>query len=162
MPSFALKCKATAKLRIKANGEKVVQETNNHTCKVSEEEEFDDIFDAEEQMKTAAEKMVVAELKMSAAEISKCVLDQFKERFAHKMYKGLHIKQLKGIVYRARRAEFADWAGRIESFPLVYTSTTDERLFLQFNLAINVEGKLHRIIGWAHPYLLFQLKDGKV
>ena len=99
-------------------------------------------------MKRAAEKMAVTKLKMSAAEISTCILDQFKERHAHKMYNGLNIEQLKGIVYQERRAEFADWAGQLESFPLVYTSATDEILFRLFKLVISVEDKLHRLMAW--------------
>ena len=71
----------------------------------------------------------MSELKLSAAEISAQVLHEFEDKYKDRMFKGLNIEQMKSMVYRARKSEFADWAARIESFPLAYTSSVNEILF---------------------------------
>ena len=38
----------------------------------------------------------------------------------------------------------------------------DERLFLQFNLNVNIDQKLQKLSGFVHPDLLYNLKHGPV
>ena len=101
-------------------------------------------------------------LSLSANDIANEVLRETRTANQGNLFQALNVEQLKAHVYRARRAEFADWAARIESFPLVYISPSGKCLFLQFNITMNVKGQLHCIIGRAHPDLIFQLKGGKV
>ena len=89
-------------------------------------------------MKQLVEEKSVKERAKSANEIASEVLALTKQKRAGGLFQAL-----------SRRAEFADWAARIESFPMAFTAPDDERLFLQFNLTVNIGGQLHRIIGWV-------------
>ena len=51
-------------------------------------------------------------------------------------YEGLRTDQLKSLIQRTRRGEYADWEGIIISHPLVNCGD-DERLFLQFNVNVH-------------------------
>jgi hypothetical protein len=77
-------------------------------------------------------------------------------------YEGLKKDQLKSLVQRTRRGEIADWEGLITSFPLVNCSDCDERLFLQFNVNVNIAQKMQKLIGFSHPDLIHNLKYGPV
>ena len=77
-------------------------------------------------------------------------------------YERLRMDQLKSIVQRTRRGEFADWEGVISSFPLLHCADDDERLFLQFNVNVNIKQKIEKLIGFAHPDLIHRLKYGPV
>ena len=147
---------------IKMNGQQLFSEANEHTCKPTKQRNLGPILELEGEMKQVVEKLAVSELKLSAAEISAQVLHEFEDKYKDRMFKGLNIEQMKSMVYRARKSEFADWAARIESFPLAHTSSVDERFFLQFHSVVNVDGELHRIIRWGHPDIIFHLKGGKV
>jgi hypothetical protein len=68
--------------------------------------------------------------------------------------------QIRAMVHRCRSKEFYDWEAVIQSAPLVQASDTDERPFLQFNLCVNTDGTaLQKIIGWAHPAIIFHVKS---
>jgi len=78
---------------------------------------------------------------------------------------------MKAIVYYVRTKEYGDWMGRIVCHPLSTVFINDERNFFQFLLMIPVQIKsgnnpnnteIQKIIGWAHPDLMFQMKHGKV
>lgn len=66
------------------------------------------------------------------------------------------------MVQRTRRGEFADWEGVISSYPLANCDDSDERMFLQFNINVNIGQKLQKMIGFGHPDLLHNLKYGPV
>jgi hypothetical protein len=70
--------------------------------------------------------------------------------------------QLKSLVQRTRRGEYADWEGVISSFPLANCDDLDERLFLQFNTSVNIDQKLQKLVGFGHPDLIHNLKYGPV
>ena len=65
-------------------------------------------------------------------------------------YDGLRTDQLKSLIQRTRRGEYADWEVIIISHPLVNCGD-DERLFLQFNVNVNIGDKLQKLIGFGHP-----------
>ena len=77
-------------------------------------------------------------------------------------HEGLRTDQLKSLVQRARRGEYADWEGVISSCPLANCNDNDGRLFLQFNVNVNIGQKLQKLIGFGHPELLHNLKYGPV
>ena len=82
--------------------------------------------------------------------------------FAEVPYAGLRTDQLKSLVQRARRGEHANWEGVISSYPLANCDDNDDRLFLQFNVNVNIGQKLQKLIGFGHPDLLHNLKYGPV
>ena len=73
-----------------------------------------------------------------------------------------NLNTLESFIYHTRQKSHGDYDKLISSPPLVYASDEDTRLFLQFNLTVNVDGELHRIIGWAHPQLVFLTRDGRL
>jgi len=81
------------------------------------------------------------------------------------------MNQMKAMVYYVRTKEYGDWMGRIVSSPLSTVFMNDERSFFQFMLMIPVplkggvnpnNSEVQKIIGWAHPDLIFLMKHGKV
>lgn len=48
----------------------------------------------------------------------------------------------------------------ISSHPIVNCREGDERLFLLFNVTVNVEQKLSKMVGFGHPDLIHKLKHG--
>jgi hypothetical protein len=65
-------------------------------------------------------------------------------------------------VYRIRQKEYADWDSQIQTFPLCFFDPEkDARLFLQFNLNVNIDNELQKVIGWAHPDLIFLTGHGR-
>ena len=81
----------------------------------------------------------------------------------------LTVPQLYEQLRLARRSEQGmDWETRVFQHPLVSTSPTDLRNFLQFSSTVYIPGpdgicrEKKRILGWAHPDLLFQLRHGAV
>ena len=70
------------------------------------------------------------------------------------------LEQLKVMVRNFRRVEYGDWEGLVIAHPCRSVSTEDERLFLQFNNTVNIDGKLQKMLGWGHPELIYELKHG--
>lgn len=76
----------------------------------------------------------------------------------------LNIDQIKSIVYHIRHIEWGSWEGIIKSSPYMFVSDVDHRMFLQFDLYFNNPKtcSAERMIGWAHPDLIFLLQGGPV
>ena len=68
-------------------------------------------------------------------------------------YNSLTTNQMQSLVHRVRHKEFQNWESLISSAPLVFCADNDRRMFLQFNVNINIKEKMEKIIGWAHPDL---------
>jgi hypothetical protein len=98
---------------------------------------------------------------MTSIQISNAVITEIDIKYGDTPYVGLNNVQLKSTVYDTRRKEFADWEGIITSFPLSCCSELRERLFLLFNINVNLENKLQKIIGWGHSDSIHLLKYGK-
>jgi len=86
----------------------------------------------------------------------------FQERYNDRAYSGYTVDQLRRLYHRIRETEFANWAQAICIHPLVCASDTDERLFLQFHNKVNVQNRLLTLIGWGHPDLIWEIKDGSL
>ena len=155
-------CKGRLTLTKKFNGEELSKKVGFHACDQKKISTVGSVYDAREDMRNLVATKAVHDLSKSAQEIATDVLDHVKSMYKERLFQGLNLEQLRQHVYKARRSEFADWASRIESFPLAFTSSNDERLFLQYHFTVNINGQLHRILGWAHPDLIFRLKGGKV
>jgi hypothetical protein len=141
----------------------------DHTCQQETRREVsseclpcDRVHDARGEMKAECERMAMCEVLKSSIVIANEIVDATVLKYAEVPYEGLRIDQLKGLVQRVRKAEFADWEGIISAPPLRQCSDYDERLFLQFNASVNIDQKLQKIIGFAHPDLMNNLKFGKV
>lgn len=76
----------------------------------------------------------------------------------------LTIDQMKSIVYHIRHVEWGSWEGTIKSSPYMFVSDVDHRQFLQFDLYFHNQKTLsnERMIGWAHPDLIFLVQGGPV
>ena len=48
--------------------------------------------------------------------------------------------------------------GVISCYPLVNYADDDERLFLQFDVNVNIKQKLEKLIGFVHPDLIYRRK----
>jgi hypothetical protein len=107
------------------------------------------------------EDRALTEISMPAKRIASSVMEDTKQQHNGKAFKGLDVHQMEQLVYRARHKEFRDWESQIESFPLCYFDPgKDHRFFLQFNMSVNVDNELQKIIGWAHPDLIFLTAHG--
>lgn len=84
------------------------------------------------------------------------VLEIFKVKYEGRAWKFHTVEFMIAFIYRCRHKSFSDWEGLITSPPLSLCG--DQRLFLQFNLTANIDNNLERIIGWAHPSLIFELR----
>lgn len=120
------------------------------------------VHDARSEMRAKCEELALSELEKSSIVIANEVLAAMASKYTNTPYEGLRVDQLKSLVQRTRRDEFADWEGVITSFPLANCANDDERLFLQFNVNVNVDQKLQKLVGFAHADLLCNLKHGPV
>ena len=118
------------------------------------------IIDLRTEMKEVIEQKAIDERTKSGLVIARETLKQFMDEYKNRPTHMMEIEQMSSLVYRVRNKEFADWESAVNSFPLNSSGETDERLFLQFNNFINIDGKLEKIIGWAHPSLLHDLRHG--
>jgi hypothetical protein len=89
------------------------------------------------------------------------------KEFEHRYYGSpvvlLNIQQLQSAVYRARNKAFSDWESQIRQFPLAFCdpSEANPKLFFRFMLDIVQDGQIQKIVGWAHPDLLFLQRCGR-
>lgn len=169
-------CKSTIRVTFNATAEqKIIVDASlaAHTCQqtISIHSPVDEtvrflpckgVHDARKEMKAKCEELALSELQKSSIVIANEVLAATASKYMDTPYEGLRMDQLRSLVQRTRRGEFADWEGVIASYPLVNCADTDERLFLQFNVNVNVDQKLQKLIGFAHPDLLCNLKHGPV
>jgi hypothetical protein len=120
------------------------------------------VYDARDEMKAKCKNLALSNPEKSTINIADEVVASTAIEYKDTPYEGIRRDQLQSLVQRTRRGEFADWEAKISSFPLVQCAKTDERLFLQFNLNVNVDQKMRKIVGFAHPDLLCNLKHGPV
>ena len=120
---------------------------------------FCTILDIIPEMKCWIQEHSVARVTVPAKVLADEALDIFLRKYEDTAVKALTIPQIVSLIYRSRSSEFFDWESLISSHPLVHCHDSDERLFLQFNTSVNIDGcSLQKLIGWAHPDILFQLK----
>ena len=75
----------------------------------------------------------------------------------------LSIDQIKTLINNIQHTELGSWEGRVKSAPLCFVTDDDSRLFLQFDLTYTPSDPndgLQRMLGWAHPQLIFLLRSG--
>ena len=113
-----------------------------------------------EEMKHELETRACLPGALPPKEMALSILMEFENKYADCPYVGLTLEQLRRLYYRIRETEFANWTQAISTHPLVSCSDTDERMFLQFHNKVNVDNRLLNIIGWAHPDLMWEIRDG--
>lgn len=118
------------------------------------------IYDARPMMKSMAEFKALHMPSLSANEIARAVMDECVAKFNEEgqSFDFLTIDDMRKLVYYVRNREHGEWEAEIASWPTANCSTTDERMFLQFNLTVNIEDKAEKIIGWGHPDLIEKAK----
>jgi hypothetical protein len=83
------------------------------------------------------------------------ISEEFELLYAGQIIKSLSRDQIRKKIKRFRLEEFGNWQSVISSPPLCLATDTDERLFLQFNMSINIDEEMVRFVGWANPNLIF-------
>lgn len=132
----------------------------DHSCEALNVHEVSEIFDATSLMQERIAIVASAEPTKTAKELAINVRQEFKTRFLGQPTLLLNLNQLESAVYRARKKEFGDWESLIRSYPLMLCSPTSSKLFFQFMLDFVVDGAVEKMVGWAHPQLLFWLAAG--
>jgi len=95
---------------------------------------------------------------LTAVEVAKAVMTETEEKYSDRPFQFLTLNQMRPMVYRFRYREHGEWESIIISFPTAFCSEIDPRLFLQFNMTVNVDNELQKIIGWGHPDLIDKAK----
>ena len=75
--------------------------------------------------------------------------------YSGQVTRSLSRDQIRKMILRFQNEEFGNWHLVISSPPLCLASDVDERLFLQFNTTINIDEEMIRMVGFAHPDLIF-------
>jgi hypothetical protein len=157
-------CPATLKITVlyAVNGTKPVYESNReHTCSLRRRTDESSVVDLKSEMKTEIVKQSIEQVSVPAKIVANQVLDNFKQAYAGQAFTGLNTVQLEQMVYRARKKEYSDWEALVQSPPLCYFAPKiDHRLFFQFINTINLDNTVQKIVGWAHPDLLFLTMHG--
>ena len=161
------KCTRTLKLTLNLQTNEVLKNYDSgngvHYCQVRDQIEANVPLNLHEDMKIKVHEEALKEGNLSALEIAKHVLNFFQAKYSGRLILLLTLDQMISQVYRVRSLEYGSWEGQIKSKPLMYANDNDTRLFLQFDLELNLDNLgLQRIIGWAHPDLVFLLKNGPV
>ena len=84
------------------------------------------------------------------------ISEEFELLYAGQVIKSLSRDQIRKKIKRFRLEEFGNWQSVIiSSPPLCLATDTDESIFLQFNMSINIDEEMVRFVGWANPNLIF-------
>ncbi len=76
--------------------------------------------------------------------------------------KTLTVNQMQDRVFYSRKKEFSDGDAIVNSSPVANCDSNDERLFTQFNITVNIEQNLEKIVGFGHPDLIQLVHSGSV
>jgi hypothetical protein len=120
------------------------------------------VIDLQQSMRAEVSSLAVQQPQARPKDLAVKVLQDTQADHSEEMVKLLDVNQLCKEVYNARAEVFGtSWEGAIKSAPLINPSDTDDRLFLQFDAEWAACDKtFQRILGWAHPDLVFLLKTG--
>ena len=134
-----------------------------HTCTLKKKPSIAGIQDVTDEMKACISSRAVQECTATAAELAGQVRMEFEQQYEGKPVVMLDIEQLQSAIYRSRNKEFSDWESQIRSFPLAFCDPTvsNPRLFFRFMLDVVMDGEIKKLVGWAHPSLLFLLRGGR-
>lgn len=158
-------CKGTLQLKVGHNNDKIVTLGKcNHSCQDEEEVKLDAIFDARKHMREEIALAACLDPCAPAKQLAKKIRQDFKQRYFSTPAFLLTINQLEKAVYAARSKEFGEWENIVRSFPLCLCSPTAvvPLHFFQFMLDVVVKGTIEKLVGWAHPKLLFWANAGAV
>ena len=75
--------------------------------------------------------------------------------YSGQVTRSLSRDQIRKMILRFQNEEFGNWHLVISSPTLCLASDVNERLFLQFNTTINIDEEMIRMVGFAHPDLIF-------
>jgi hypothetical protein len=105
------------------------------------------IFDAQQEMSSMVEDLALnTENGLTANDIANEVNLHFARKYAERAYEFLKIETMRSMVYRYRQREFGEWEGLIMvSHPTSCVTSTDTRLFIQFNINVNIEITMEKV-----------------
>ena len=152
-------CKASLILR---NGTKRLEVKNAvHTCFGPKKRSFDSIeiaedsiYDASAEIKARVEEMGLVCIQ-NARSLAEEISVEFENKYSGKLCRILSREKIRKLILNYRNEEFGKWENVVKLPPLVHASDSDDRLFMQFSLEINIDESLQKIYGWANPDLLF-------
>lgn len=146
-----------------------VKNKDPHTCEGIKGAETGIVDVTEEIRHYIQEKTVQWSLEQGKSRvIARETLDLFKDKHAGKAIVGLDENQIYHMIRKNQQNEIGrDWNTRIKEHPMGSTEEDDIRRFLLYDGDIAIPlpcggRRRHRIIIWAHPDLLFQLRNGAV
>ena len=109
--------------------------------------------DVKVEMRTMVEDRVVIDHPRPVRELARSYYNETVTKYTKlgQAIVALDVGQLENMIYRTRTKEFGDVDESVNRHPACSIAPESNRLFLQFNLTVNVDGQLRRIICHAHP-----------
>ena len=137
--------------------------STNHTCDVKLCPVSAGIKDVTDEMLADISNRATIQCTASAIDLANEVRMEFEKIYDGSPVVLLNLQQLQSAVYRSRTKGFSDWGSQIRQYPLAFCDPqqSNPKLFSRFMLDIVLDGKIVKIVGWAHPNLLFLLRDGR-